>query len=213
MSWPAGKVFEETIEVAREDGVHLRARRFTPDWAEAEQGRGAGVVVIGDSASATDAMLDGVVRPLASAGYFVVALPLLDEGERAIEDLEAGVLSVKELAGGRIGVLGLGAAGAVALAAAATLPQLDAVVVAGGPPPGAAVRLARLRASILLHRVAHGGAWTDDAVADLLARVKRSKAPVVVRTHDAADGFFGGDSSEARIAMDQTRDFLAASLT
>ena len=219
------ELFEESVELIRDDGVRVRAVRITPDFDDAERCHGAGVVVAVGAAGATEATFAAVVRPLARAGYFVVAVALsgADDAGRAdgaagafgdpIEDVEAALLSVKELARGKLGVLGLGGAGPVALAAAAELPHVDAVVCAGGGSPATTAKLSRVRAAVLLHHAARGAALTEDDLAAVQARLARSKAPLTLRRHDADDGFFGGDGDAARIAWSQTRDFLALNLT
>lgn len=210
------ELFVEQVEPVRDDGVHLRATRITPDFDAAEKCHGAGVVVVTGEDGLDDEVLERVVRPLAVAGYFVVALPLgalTGEPADLLEDLHAAVLSVKELARGRIGVIGLGAAAPVALAAAAVLPHLDAVVHVGGGLPGPAARLSRVRAAILVHHATLGSRLDDDALAELQRRLARAHAPLTIRRHDANDALFDGRSHEARVAWDQTRDFLALNLT
>lgn len=218
-------LFEEAVELVREDGVRLRALRVLPDDDAAENCHGAGVVVTATTREASEAVLERIVRGLARAGYVVVAVALAaaDDAGAAdghggafadpIDDLQAAIASVREMARGRTGVLALGATGPIALAAAALLPQLDAVVHAGGGPPAPAARLGRVRAAVLLHQAAAGTALTDADVAALTARLQRARAPLTIRRHDAADGFFTGDSAEAEVAFDQTRDFFALSLT
>jgi dienelactone hydrolase len=207
-------LFEEDVLPEREDGVHLRARRITPDSDDGARCRGAGVVVLTADASDTAAAMARIARPLGQAGYFVVALELAraDDAAAAIEDLGAAVRTLKELARGRIGVVAVGAAAAVAVAAAGELPQLDAIVHAGGPLPAPA-RLARARAAFLVHRAGRGAANADADVQALIDRLRPAHARLTVRVHDADDGFVLRDAIEARIAWDQTRAFLDLELT
>ena len=207
------ELFVEQVELLRDDGVHLRATRITPDFDDAERCHGAGVVVVTGEHGLDDEILERMVRPLAIAGYFVVALPLFGEPADQLEDLHAAVLCVKELARGRIGVLGLGAAAPVALAAAAVLPHLDAVVHVGGGMPDPTARLSRVRAAILVHHATLGTRLDDEALTELQRRLARARAPLTIRRHDASDRLFDGVSHEARVAWDQTRDFLALNLT
>lgn len=207
-------LFEEQVELVRDDDVRVPALRITPDDDDAPACNGAGVVVISDPKSATAERLEQVVRALARFGYVVVSLAVSDGGDAAIEDLQAAILSVKELARGKIGVVGVGEAATVALAAAAVLPQIDAVVHAGGRLPGAEARLGRARAAVLIHQAARGSALSADDLTALQTRLKRSKAPLTIRRHDDTDeGFFGGITVEAIVAWAQTRDFLTFVLT
>lgn len=207
------ELFVERVELVRDDGVRLLAVRLTPDFDAAEGCHGAGLVVVADEELATDAVFARVVRPLADAGYFVVALPLSGDLDDTIVDLQAALLAVKELARGKLGVIGLGGAATVALAAAAVLPQLDAVVHAGGAVPPASARLGRARAAVLVHQATGGALLRDEDVAALTARLAPSKAPLLIRRHDAADGFFLDDTLEGRLAREQTRQFLDHQLT
>jgi hypothetical protein len=208
-----GELFEEQVELVREDDLRLLGRRLTPDFDDAEMCNGAGLVVATGADDASDDVYQRVVVPLAQAGYFVVAVVLTGAGAEAVDDLQAAVLCVKELARGRIGLLGLGGAATAALDAATVLPQLDAVVHAGGGPPSTAARLARVRAALLVHRVRPSGLFTDDDAEALVHGLARSHASLQLRVHDAADGFYVTDTSEGRIAREQTRAFLDLVLT
>lgn len=226
-------LFEEQLELEREDGATLPGLRVTPDFEPAERCNGAGVLVVGGEWGLSAEDHARFVRPLAERGYFVVSLDLVrgrhaaidDDALRAagidhaaaIDDIEAGLLCLKELARGKLGVIGLDVAGAIAIEAASVLPHIDAVVHAGGPPPRAEARLARVRASILIHRTV-AGPLDEAAYMAIYARLKRSKAPLLGYEYACGPDFFirprdEAEREEAVIAWDRTRDFLTTTLT
>jgi dienelactone hydrolase len=228
------ELFEERLELVREDGVTLPGTRLTPSFESAEGMNGAGVVVVAGEWGLEPADYERFAKPLARLGFFVVATDLV-RGMRAesaaaaqqraagldhaiaIDDIEAALLCVKELARGRLGVIGLDVAAQVAIEAATVLPHIDAVVHIGGPPPRETARLQRLRAAILVHKAAHGE-MNDAAYMAMYERMRRSKADLLGHDYDASESFFvrpqGEDEEmQARIAFDRTRDFLVATLT
>jgi dienelactone hydrolase len=175
-----------------------------------------------------------VVMPLAEHGFFVVATDLM-HGHRAssaaeasvraegidpagaLDDISAGLLTLKELASGKIGVIGLDRAATIALEAATVLPQIDAVVHVGGAPPASTARMSRMRAAVLVTRTDQG-AMTKAAYAELIERMKRSKAPLLGHDYPASEGFFlrprdEEERHQATIASDRIRDFLTFNLT
>jgi len=227
-------LFEEQLELEREDGVTLPGLRVTPDFEAATSCKGAGVLVVGGEWGLSAEDHARFVTPLAEFGYFVVALDLVrgrrteagDEAQQraagldhaiAIDDIQAGILCLKELARGKIGVIGLDVAGAIAIEAATMLPHIDAVVHAGGPPPRPQARLSRLRAAILIHRTVDGP-LNEAAYLDVYARMRRSKADLLGYEYAARPDFFirprdEAEREEAVIAWDRTRDFLTTTLT
>jgi dienelactone hydrolase len=210
-------LFEEPIELARDDGVVIPAVRLVPDWEPAEQAHGAGVVVVAGGALGED-QLARVARPLARRGYFVIAFGLGGDLARGVDEVHAALLALRPLAGGRLGVVALAGAGGVALEAATTLPRIDAVVHLSGPLPRLGARLARVRAAIELHRATAGAAISDDDVAAFQRAIEPARVGYVVRRHPVGDGFFdhpaGADQAhEAVVAWDQAVDFLAVQLT
>jgi dienelactone hydrolase len=168
------------------------------------------VVATGDDVE-RERVLERLVKPLGDAGYFVVAVQLGGEPAEAIEDLHAALLCVKELARGKLGVIGVGAAAPLALAAAAELPHVDAVVHAGGELPPSTVKLSRVRAPVLVQ--ASATSPTDAEIASLRERLRRGHAAVTLQRHDTPAGLGAGDPVDARIAWDQTRQFLDLVLT
>lgn len=229
-------LFEERVELEREDGVALPGLRITPDFEPAESCNGAGVLVVAGEWGLGPDDEARVVRPLAELGFFVVALDLvrgrraasaaeaqqrasgLDRGI-AVDDLVAGLLDLRQLASGKLGVLGLDLGATVAVEAAAMVPQLDAVVHIGGPPPRAEARLARARAPILVHYATGSGVFGADDYNQLAARVRRGKAQLLGNDYATANAGFlhrpadDADREHATIAWDRTRDFLVSVLT
>ncbi|MBA3540675.1 MAG: dienelactone hydrolase family protein, partial [Deltaproteobacteria bacterium] len=125
-------MLEAAIEIEREDGVRLPGVQIDPDAATAAQCNGAGVLVVAGEWGLTPEDHARFVRPLAEFGYYVIATDLV-RGRRtgssedararaagldhaiAIDDLAAGILSLRQLARGRLGVLGLDLAATIAL--------------------------------------------------------------------------------------------------
>lgn len=227
--------YEEQTEIVREDGVTLPGIWIDPDGEAAHARKGAGVVVVGGERGLRQADRDRFVTPLGDLGYFVIAFDLvrgspaltdddaaarargLDHGI-AIDDLAAGILACKQLTSfGRIAVIGIGIAGAIAIEAATMLPHIDAVVHVDGPPPSRTAKLSRLRAAINVHRAESGTRFTAADFEDLERRAKASKAQLLCNTYPTHDGFFTDPrdeeaASQARIAWDRTRDFLGYAL-
>ncbi|MDX2090083.1 MAG: dienelactone hydrolase family protein [Kofleriaceae bacterium] len=227
-------LFEARIELIREDGVKVPALRMTPEFEAAAKLNGAGVVVVGGERGLGDEEYARILTPLCDHGYFVVALDLVrggavtsdEEAEKlaaaldhsiAIDDLVAGILTCKQVAAGKIGVIGIGAAAAVALEGATQLPHIDCVVHVDGPPPAKSARLARLRASLLIHRASEGRLLSKADCDDIAARAERSRAPIVTYDYPTRDGFFAhprndDEAFHSRVAWDRTRDFLSTAL-
>lgn len=227
-------LFEARIELVREDGVKVPALRMTPEFEVAEKLHGAGVVVVGGERGLGDEEYARLLTPLCDHGYFVIAFDLVrggaavsdEEAQKlaaaldrsiAIDDLVAGILTCKQVASGRIGVLGLGVAAAIAIEAATQLPQIDAVVHIDGPPPARSARLARLRAPLQFHRASEGTLLSKADLDDVVARSERSRTQIASYDYPAGDGFYARprDDDEAfhsRVAWDRTRDFLSYAL-
>lgn len=207
--------YEEPAEIVREDGSTIPGTWINPDGEAAQRCNGAGVVVLGGERFA---------KQLGELGYFVVAFDLVPGADgfdqpTAIDDLVAGILACKKLtAHGKVGVLGIGIAGALAIEAATMLPHIDAVILVDGPPPSPTAKLARLRAAINVHRAETGTLFTAADFADMERRAQRSKARLLCNAYPARDGFFAtprdaDEATQARIAWDKTRDFLSYALS
>lgn len=227
-------LFEKRIELIREDGVTVPALRMTPEFEAAEKLKGAGVVVVGGERGLGDDEYARFLTPLCDHGYFVIALDLVrgaagrsdEEAAQlaaaldhsiAIDDMVAGILTCKELASGKIGVIGIGVAAAIAIEAATQVPHIDGVVHVDGPPPARSARLARLRAPVQMHRASEGSLLSKADCDDLVARAERSRTPIALWDYPARDGFFtrprnDDEAFQSRVAWDRTRDFLSFAL-
>jgi dienelactone hydrolase len=228
------ELLEQRVEIVREDGVTFPGRHIVPGFETAERMHGAGVVVVAGEWGLTEADYERFARPLAQLGFFVVSTDLVRgmpapsaeaaaqraralDHDIAIADIEAALLNVKELARGKLAVIGLDVAAQIALEAACVLPHIDAVVHAGGPPPSPDAKLARIRASVLCHKTP-GGEMNDTAYVTMYQRMNRGHATLLGFDYDASESFFirpQGEDEEfhARVAFDRTRDFLVQTLT
>jgi hypothetical protein len=209
--------YEEPADIIREDGVNLPGVWINPDGEAAQRCKSAGVIVVGGEHGLRATDRERFVTPLGELGYFVVAFGVV--GGVDIDDLVAGILACKQLtAHGRLGVIGIGSAGAIAIEAATMVPHIDAVVAVDAPPPSPSARLSRLRAAINVHRAEAGTLFTAANFEDLERRARRSKAQLLCNSYPARDGFFTTprdpeEEMHARIAWDKTRDFLSYALT
>ena len=228
------ELLEQRIELVREDGVALPGLHLTPSFEAATGMNGAGIVVVAGEWGLTDDLVARVARPLATLGFVVVAMDLVRglraasaavaqqraaalDHDIAIGDVEAGLLTVKELARGKLGVIGFDVAAQVVLEAATALPHIDAAVHVGGPVPASSAKLQRVRAAVLVHKTTHGE-MTDAAYLAMYERMRRSHATLLGFDYDASESFFvrpQGDDEEAqaRLAFDRTRDFFMQTLT
>jgi dienelactone hydrolase len=211
-------IFDERKRLEQEDGEPLHVVRMTPDFAAAQQMKLAGVVVVAGERGLTGDDEARFVRPLAELGFFVVGVDLVKERASltraiALHDLAAALLYLREMAGGKLGVLAYEAGAAIAIEAATTLPQIDAVVAAAcGPLPK--LPLSRTRSSIQLHR---GSDSTID-VAELHRAIQPARQNLFPFDYPVPDRFFAHPLDEderfhATVAMDRARDFLVQTLT
>lgn len=228
------ELFVERSRLEQEDGEPLHTVRITPDFEPSMQCNGAGVVVVAGEWGLQPGDEDRFLTPLAEFGYFVVGIDLVrgqkarsaDEARAlaaqidptlAINDIAAALLYLRELASGKLGVVGLDLGGALAMEAATMLPQIDAVVHAGGPAPRKGTKLARTRASMAIHRGTRDSELTDEQCADMLERIRPSKAMLMTYKYDAPASFFirpldEEDRQYATEAWERTRDFLQQQL-
>lgn len=228
------ELFVERSRLEQEDGEPLHTVRITPDFDTAMHCNGAGVVVVAGEWGLTASDEERFLTPLAELGYFVVGIDLV-RGEKArnaeearaksaaidpeiaLNDIAAALLYLREMATGKLGVIGLDMGGAIAIEAATVLPQIDAVVHAGGPGPRKGTKLSRTRSSIVIHRGTRDSPLTDEQCADMLERVRPSKAMLITYKYDAPASFLirpldEEERNHATNAWDRTRDFLQQQL-
>lgn len=208
-------LYEERKRLEQEDGEPLHTLRVMPDTEVAIACNGAGVLLVVPGLTADHEAR--IVKPLAEIGFFVVAIELThDDAERGIDDIASALLYLKELASGRLGVIGLDAAAGIAIEAGTRLPQIDCVVAAGGPGPRKGTKLSRARGSMLIHRGTRTSAMSDDTSRALSERIRPAMQTLTVRDYDASDTFFFAPAFDehdlAAEAFDRTNSFLAQSL-
>lgn len=228
--------FGSRVLLVREDGEPRESVSYVPDVEAGRDRRGAGVVVLGGEWGLPPELATRFGGGLADEGFFVVTTDIVRgkvaasavearrragelDHEQAIEDLVAALLELKRGASGKLGVLAFDLAATIAVEAACVLPQLDAVVHVGGPPPGHHARLARLRASVLFQRGEASTQLFATDVEDVVARAERAKVSVGAQTYPGCgDGFFTRPATDeerhhATIAWDRTRAYFASALS
>lgn len=210
-------LFVERTRLEQETGEPLQAVRITPAPDKAEARNSAGVLVVAGEAGITSGVEERLLSPLAEFGFFVAGIQANRDPDIAIDDVAAGLLYLRELAGGRLGVIGFDAAGAVVLEAATMLPQIDAVIHAGGSGPRKGARLSRTRSSVQVHRALRSSALTDEVCAHLKERIWIARKALHVYKYDADDGFVvrprdDEERHHAQVASDRMRDFLQQQL-
>jgi dienelactone hydrolase len=214
--------FEERKRLEQEDGEPLHVVRLSPDLDVAVRCKGAGVLVVAGEHGLTRDVEARVMKPLAELGFFVAGIDLVRDRRGldhalAYGDISTALLYLKEMASGKLGVIGFDSAGGIVMEAACVLPQIDAVVHASGAGPRKGTKLARTRASMVIHRGAKTSPLTVEQCADMLDRIRPSRQTLLTYNYDATDGFVlrPADADEedlATIALDRTRDFLTERL-
>jgi dienelactone hydrolase len=221
--------YEQQINLVRGDGVTVPARRFIADGELAEKRNGAGIVVVAGERGLGNEVIERFVKPFVELGYHVLATDVVNghttesdsvaqerakalDADGAVEEIAAALLSLREVASGKLGLIGLDAAASVAVRAATRLPQIDAVVHAGGAFPLEA-QLTRMRAHVQLHRPREGGA-IDNATCDAAREgLRRAGAQFFTYEYDVADGFAlrprnAEETEQAGIVWTRARDFF-----
>jgi len=222
----------EMIEYARPDGKRAHG------WlAKPAQEDGPGVVVLQEywGLRAPKSNVPEIAERLAEAGFRALA-PDLFHGKTANDAQSAGALmrqldfaeavsqdvrgAVQHLAvgGEKVGVVGFCLGGAIALLAAAKVPEVSAAVAFYGAPPEGAADLAQLRVPFLGH-FANRDAWVSPATVDALAKkLAASSSCHEIHRYDAEHAFFNDkrpevyDARAAELAWDRTLAFLAREL-
>lgn len=198
-------LYDERNRLEQEDGEPLHTLRVTPEPETAVNCNSAGVLVVAGESGVTQEIEDRLVEPLGEMGFFVVAIDLVKDRSKfdpalAISDISSGLLYLKEMAGGKLGVIGLDAAAGLAMEAATQLPQIDCVIASGGPGPRKGARLDRVRCSTLFLRGTKTSPLTDEVADAIRTRMEPAKQTLMVQDYDASDGFLakpGADEHEA----------------
>ncbi|MDQ3334341.1 MAG: dienelactone hydrolase family protein [Myxococcota bacterium] len=224
---------EEQLELVREDGVRVPARRYMPEIDASQTRDGAGVVVLAGERGLTEDVLSRLVAPIVNLGFFALAFDVVggratdsddDARERAafvdhagaIDELALALTKLREMAYGKLAVVGVDAGAAIAIEAATVLPRIDAVVHAGGPPPASTAKLVRMRAPLQIHRTDDGPLTADDASA-IEAAVAAANNELQLFDYPARHGFLtrprdAEEEHHAIVAWERIRDFLTGLL-
>jgi dienelactone hydrolase len=225
---------EEQLELVRDDGVRVPARRYMPEIEASQTRDGGGVVVLAGERGLTDDVLSRLVEPIVKLGFFVLAFDVVgghatnsddDARERvsaidhagAIDELALALLKLREMAYGKLGVVGIDAGAAIAVEAAAVLPRIDVVIHAGGPAPAPGTKLVRMRAPLQIHRT-DDGPFTAGDVEMVQAAVAAANNELQIFDYPAHHGFLTRprDSEEqhhATVAWERIRDFVTGLLS
>ena len=225
---------EEALELIREDDVRVPARRYMPEIESSQTRDGAGVVVLAGERGLTQDVLDRLVEPLVKLGFFVLALDVVgghatdsddDARERvaavdhagAIDELALGLIKLREMAYGKLGVVGVDVGAAIAIEAATVLPRIDVVVHAGGPPPARTAKLVRMRAPLQVHRTDDGPLTAADAEL-IRAAALAGNNELQVFDYPARHGFLtrprdAEEEHHATVAWERIRDFVTGLLS
>ncbi|AUX38692.1 protein usf [Sorangium cellulosum] len=134
---------------------------------------------------------------------------------RALDEIAGAVsfLAGHERTNGKVGVMGFCMGGALSFAAAATIPELAAVVPYYGVP-SPAPDYSRVKAPILAHFAAHDG-WATPAAAEAIRKELAARnQPMELHVYDA-DHAFANDTrpdvynpDAAKIAWERSIEFL-----
>lgn len=216
------------IEFARPDGGRTRGY-----LASAGTGN-PGVVVIQEWWGLND-QICGVVDRLARAGFNALAPDLfegtvtakrdeashlmdgLDFSDATHQDIRGAVLHLKSLSG-KVAALGFCMGGALTVAAAVHVPQIDASVCFYGLPPKEFADPAKIRMPVQGHFAKKDDWITPEKVEEFEAALKRGGAKYEIHRYDAAHAFFNEhnegqyDVRSAKLAWERTIRFLHANL-
>ncbi len=226
---PAMNHAGEAVTFKRPDGQSAPGHAFHGPGPEAPA-----IVLIQEWWGINEQIL-GVARRLAQAGYNVLVPDLyrgklasdsdeakhlmtgLDFPDALFQDLAGAVATAREHHG-KVAVLGFCMGGALALAAAVHLADLDAAVVFYGIPPAQLADASKLRAPLLAHFAEHDDWCTPEAVRALEDQLRDTTTEYELHRYNAHHGFFNEARSEvydpgaATDAWRRTLSFLARHL-
>jgi carboxymethylenebutenolidase len=216
------------IEFARPDGGRTKGY-----LAMAGKGK-PGVVVIQEWWGLND-QICGIADRCARAGYNALAPDLYkgrvtakpDEANHLMEglnfpdathqDLRGAVLHLRKESG-KVAVMGYCMGGALAIAAAVHVPEVDAAVCYYGIPPATFADPARIKIPFQGHFANQDDWCTPEAVDGLAAALKKSGARHEIHRYDAAHAFFNEVSetaynpAAANLSWKRMSEFLKATL-
>ncbi len=227
----------EMISFKRPDGGLCDGYLVTP----VAGGKAPGIVVIQEWWGIND-QIKGVAERLAVAGYRALVPDLfrgkvtmeakeaehlmngLDFADAAGQDVRGAVQYLKATGSAKAGVTGYCMGGAVAVLAAALVPESDAHVTWYGYPPLEYVDAARIKAPVLGHWATHDQFFAIAGVDALEARLKAAGVDFEFHRYDAKHAFaneeadslnlppLGYDPMAAELAWKRSLAFFAAHL-
>ncbi|AWP24928.1 carboxymethylenebutenolidase [Acidiferrobacter sp. SPIII_3] len=204
-------------------------------------GKAPGIVVIQEWWGIND-QIKGVAERLAAAGYRALVPDLfrgkvtmeakeaehlmngLDFADAASQDVRGAAQYLKATGSAKAGVTGYCMGGAVAVLAAAFVPESDANVTWYGYPPLEYVDAARIKAPVLGHWATHDQFFAIAGVDALEARLKAAGVDFEFHRYDAKHAFaneeadslnlppLGYDPVAAELAWKRSLAFFAAHL-
>ncbi len=227
----------EMISFKRPDGGLCDGYLVTP----VSGGKAPGIVVIQEWWGIND-QIKGVAERLAVAGYRALVPDLfrgkvtmeakeaehlmngLDFADAASQDVRGAAQYLKATGSAKAGVTGYCMGGAVAVLAAAFVPESDANVTWYGYPPLEYVDAARIKAPVLGHWATHDQFFAIAGVDALEARLKAAGVDFEFHRYDAKHAFaneeadslnlppLGYDPVAAELAWKRSLAFFAAHL-
>ena len=227
----------EMISFKRPDGGLCDGYLVTP----VAGGKAPGIVVIQEWWGIND-QIKGVAERLAAAGYRALVPDLfrgkvtmeakeaehlmngLDFADAASQDVRGAAQYLKATGSAKAGVTGYCMGGAVAVLAAAFVPESDANVTWYGYPPLEYVDAARIKAPVLGHWATHDQFFAIAGVDALEARLKAAGVDFEFHRYDAKHAFaneeadslnlppLGYDPMAAELAWKRSLAFFAAHL-
>ena len=135
------------------------------------------------------------------------------------QDVRGAVLHLQDYAGGaKVGVIGFCMGGALAMAAAVRVPELEVAVTFYGIPPPQLADPARIRVPFQSHWATHDDWCTPDAVTEVERKLQAGGVVYELYRYDARHAFMNDVRPEAyhaeaaREAWDRTVPFLRRAL-
>ena len=183
-----------------------------------------------------NAQMKSVVERFAAAGYNALAPDLyqgrvtqdadeashmmngLDFAGATFQDIRGAVAHLQSLGNGKVAVMGFCMGGALTVASAVHLPEVNAAVCYYGIPPRDFADPAQIRMPFLGHFATRDTWCTPEAVAQLEAAMKGAGQTPEIHHYVADHAFFNAlrpevfDPAAAELSWQRTLDFLARAL-